>query len=73
MEQVLHIPVNDLRKKLPELDPEKTCVVYCAIGQRAYYAYRILVQNGFKAKNLAGGYATWSEPDKDRKACGLAT
>ena len=24
-------------------------------GQRAYYATRILLQNGFKARNVAGG------------------
>ena len=27
----------------------------CRSGQRAYYATRILLQNGFKAKNVSGG------------------
>jgi NADPH-dependent 2,4-dienoyl-CoA reductase/sulfur reductase-like enzyme/rhodanese-related sulfurtransferase len=65
----LHVPVNDLRDRLSELDRDKTYIVYCAVGQRAYYAFRILAQHGFKAKNLSGGFATWSEPDKDLKAC----
>jgi rhodanese-related sulfurtransferase len=27
----------------------------CHSGQRAYYAMRMLLQNGFKARNLSGG------------------
>ena len=27
----------------------------CRSAQRAYYATRILLQNGFKAKNISGG------------------
>ena len=29
--------------------------VFCRSAQRAYYATRILLQNGFKAKNISGG------------------
>ena len=28
-------------------------IVYCQAGQRGYYAARILMQNGFKVKNLS--------------------
>jgi rhodanese-related sulfurtransferase len=28
---------------------------YCRSGQRAYYATRILLQNGFKARDISGG------------------
>jgi NADPH-dependent 2,4-dienoyl-CoA reductase/sulfur reductase-like enzyme/rhodanese-related sulfurtransferase len=52
----LQIPVDDLRNRLGELDKNKTIIVYCAVGLRGYIAYRILVQNGFKAKNLSGGF-----------------
>ena len=55
----LHIPVNSLRDRLGELDRSKTYVVYCAVGLRGYIAYRILVQHGFKARNLSGGYTTY--------------
>ncbi len=54
----VNIPLNDLRSRLPELDKEKTYVLYCAIGQRGYYGYRIMAMNGFKARNLSGGMAT---------------
>ena len=59
IEGALHIPLNELRNKLPELDKEKRYVAYCAVGQRAYMAHRILVQNGFKSTNLSGGYRTY--------------
>ena len=33
--------------------------VYCAAGQRAYFAQRLLRQWGVDALNLSGGYTTW--------------
>ncbi len=55
----LHIPINKLRKSLGQLDPNKEYILYCAVGMRGYLAHRILVQNGFKSKNLSGGYRTF--------------
>lgn len=55
----LHIDLDELRANLHKLDKTKTYLVYCQIGLRGYNAYRILVQNGFKAKNLDGGYKLW--------------
>jgi NADPH-dependent 2,4-dienoyl-CoA reductase/sulfur reductase-like enzyme/rhodanese-related sulfurtransferase len=55
----LHIPLNELRKRLPELDRDKSYIPFCAVGQRAYIGHRILVQNGFKSRNLSGGYRTY--------------
>ena len=55
----LHIPLDKLRARLADLDKEKTYVLYCAIGLRGYIGYRIMRQNGFKVKNLAGGYKTF--------------
>ncbi len=54
----LHINVNELRDHLGELDKEKEYWIYCAVGVRAYTAERILKQNGFKCKNVTGGYKT---------------
>lgn len=59
VEGALHIPLPKLRSKLPELDKNKTYIVFCAIGLRGYLGYRILVQNGFRALNLSGGYRTY--------------
>ncbi len=52
----LHIPIDDIRDRLRELDRDKTYILFCAIGLRGYVGYRILTQNGFKAKNFSGGY-----------------
>ena len=56
----IHIPLDDLRKRLNELDKAKIYLVYCRTGLRSYIACRILYQNGFKAKNITGGYYFYS-------------
>jgi NADPH-dependent 2,4-dienoyl-CoA reductase/sulfur reductase-like enzyme/rhodanese-related sulfurtransferase len=50
-----NIPLNSLRARLGELPRDRRILVYCHSGQRAYYATRILVQNGFEARNISGG------------------
>lgn len=55
----VNIPLNELRGRLDELDRSKTYIVYCAVGLRAYIGCRILMQHGFRAKNLSGGYTTY--------------
>ncbi|MBK6506826.1 MAG: FAD-dependent oxidoreductase [Ignavibacteria bacterium] len=51
----VNIPINQLRNRLNELPHDKEINVLCRSGQRGYYATRILVQNGFNAKNISGG------------------
>lgn len=51
----LNIPLPKLRERLDELPKDQEILVFCRSGQRAYYAVRILLQKGFKAKNIAGG------------------
>jgi NADPH-dependent 2,4-dienoyl-CoA reductase/sulfur reductase-like enzyme/rhodanese-related sulfurtransferase len=51
----VNIPLGQLRARLNELPRDREILVICRSGQRAYYATRILLQNGFKARNLAGG------------------
>jgi NADPH-dependent 2,4-dienoyl-CoA reductase/sulfur reductase-like enzyme/rhodanese-related sulfurtransferase len=53
------IPVDELRGRLDELDRNKEIWVYCQVGLRGYTASRILRQNGFKVRNLTGGYKTY--------------
>ena len=45
----------ELRARLDELPRDRDISVICRSGQRAYYATRILMQNGFKVRNIAGG------------------
>ena len=56
----IHIPLDDLRERLNELDKSKTYLVYCKTGLRSYIACRILSQNGFKVQNITGGYHFYS-------------
>jgi NADPH-dependent 2,4-dienoyl-CoA reductase/sulfur reductase-like enzyme/rhodanese-related sulfurtransferase len=56
----LLIPLDSLRERLGELDKNKHILVYCQIGLRGYLATRILLENGYTARNLSGGYTTWS-------------
>jgi NADPH-dependent 2,4-dienoyl-CoA reductase/sulfur reductase-like enzyme/rhodanese-related sulfurtransferase len=51
----LNIPLPQLRRRLEELPREREIHVICRSGGRAYYATRILLQNGFNARNIAGG------------------
>jgi NADPH-dependent 2,4-dienoyl-CoA reductase/sulfur reductase-like enzyme/rhodanese-related sulfurtransferase len=60
IEGAVNIPLPQLRRRLNELPRDRRIVVYCQAGQRAYYAYRILIQEGFDAVNLSGGYKTYS-------------
>ncbi|MDR3602456.1 MAG: CoA-disulfide reductase [Desulfosporosinus sp.] len=56
LEGAVNIPVDSLRERMGELDKSKEIFGYCQIGLRGYVAARILTQNGFKVKNIDGGY-----------------
>jgi NADPH-dependent 2,4-dienoyl-CoA reductase/sulfur reductase-like enzyme/rhodanese-related sulfurtransferase len=51
----VHIPLHQLRARLAELPRDREIHVICRSAQRAYYATRVLLQHGFKARNLSGG------------------
>lgn len=60
IEGTINIPLGDLRTRHSELPKDQTIYVYCQVGLRGYLATRILAQNGFKVKNLDGGFKTYS-------------
>src|SRR5690606_787385 len=39
-----NIPLDELRQRLDEIDPDRPAVVFCEVGQRGYVAQRILQQ-----------------------------
>jgi NADPH-dependent 2,4-dienoyl-CoA reductase/sulfur reductase-like enzyme/rhodanese-related sulfurtransferase len=51
----LNIPLGQLRARLDELPRDQEIHVICRSGQRAYSATRILLQHGFKARDVSGG------------------
>ncbi|MBP5460185.1 MAG: FAD-dependent oxidoreductase [Clostridia bacterium] len=62
----VEIPLGELRDRLSELDREKTYVLFCGIGVRAYNAARILNNHGFAHALVSPGatrlyYATHQE------------
>jgi NADPH-dependent 2,4-dienoyl-CoA reductase/sulfur reductase-like enzyme/rhodanese-related sulfurtransferase len=59
IEGALHIPLNELRERLQELDRGNHYILFCAVGFRGYLGHRLLAQNGFISKNLSGGYRTY--------------
>jgi len=55
-----HIPIDQLRQRLGELDPKRETILYCGIGLRSYLANRILAMNGFgNILTLTGGVSAW--------------
>ncbi len=60
IEGAVNINVDHLREQLPQLDRNRTYIIYCQVGLRGYLAYRILRNNGFgHVVNLNGGYNLW--------------
>ena len=56
----LHIPVDQIPRRLAELDRQSQIVVICAHGQRSYWVAGYLLEQGFQARSLSGGLAAWS-------------
>ncbi len=56
------IPLNDLPKRVNELDPSREMIVHCKMGGRSAKAVDFLRQSGFtKVKNLTGGINAWAD------------
>lgn len=54
--EITHIPVDELRDRLHEVDASRPIITVCHTGMRAYVAARILQQSGFEnVHNLTGG------------------
>jgi NADPH-dependent 2,4-dienoyl-CoA reductase/sulfur reductase-like enzyme/rhodanese-related sulfurtransferase len=62
------VPLPQLRKQVAELPRDRTYYVYCRSGFRSYLAYRILVQEGFRARTLSGGELTFQAVHADERA-----
>ena len=62
----LHIPLDQLRERLPEIRPGKPVYVLCQSGLRSYIACRILTGRGYECFNLAGGFRLYQAVAGDR-------
>ncbi len=64
---VINIPLAALRGRLGELDHLRPVVTVCALGKTAYFAARILAQNGFQVSSLTGGIRAHFDPRSPAK------
>ncbi|WIM05465.1 MAG: cyclic nucleotide-binding domain-containing protein [Candidatus Nitricoxidivorans perseverans] len=51
----INIPLNEVRRTLPMLDPKKEYIVYCQTGRRSSAAAFLFSQRGIRAALLDGG------------------
>lgn len=79
MPGTVHIPLDSLRERVGELDPNKMIYVNCQSGLRSYVACRILSQLGFRCSNFSGGYRFYELVVRDcgydqepKHPCGIA-
>ena len=62
-----NIPLAALRSRLGELDRSRRVVTVCALGKPAYFAARVLAQNGFRVSCLTGGIRAHWDPRSPAK------
>ena len=55
----INLPLSQMRQRYRELPSTRGILVYCGVGQRAYFATRFLNQHGYRARNLSGGFTTY--------------
>ncbi|MGR6127801.1 CoA-disulfide reductase [Paenibacillus sp. SER-28] len=56
----IHIPLAEIRERMAEIPSNLEIAVSCQVGLRGYIAARILTQNGYRVRNVDGGYKTYS-------------
>lgn len=55
------VPLPELGNRLNELDPDKSTLVYCAVGGRSRAAAQMLSGKGYQTVyNLKGGFKAWN-------------
>ena len=66
IEGSINLPIDSLRDNLASLGQEPV-VVYCQVGQRGHTATALMQELGLVARNLDGGYQTWSDWNRARE------
>lgn len=63
------IPLYELEDRLAELDEyqNREIIVICRSGNRSGIGTQILVENGYKALNMAGGMIAWNNMLEDQR------
>ena len=61
----INVPIDSLRDHLDTLGTGPV-VVYCEVGQRGHTATALMHELGITARNLDGGYQTWTASNRAR-------
>lgn len=54
-----HIRMSEVPERIDELDKNEQYIVVCRSGRRSGYVSEYLREQGFDAKNMAGGMLEW--------------
>ena len=58
----IHIPMNEIMKRINELDSNKEIIIQCKSGKRsARVCEYLMTQNFNNVKNLKGGIISWAD------------
>ena len=57
----LHIPMNEIPQKIPDLNPKNKYAIVCHSGVRSEMVTNYLIKNNFDAVNVVGGIDKWSQ------------
>ncbi len=55
LEQAVNIPLTQMRERIAELPRDREIWTCCFVGQRSYFALRLLSLYGLTARNISGG------------------
>ena len=66
---VVNIPVQELEKRVGEMEQYKSnnIAVICRSGNRSRIGTTIMLEHGFKAKNVLGGMKAWNKMSAHKK------
>ncbi|KAB2439822.1 CoA-disulfide reductase [Bacillus luti] len=56
----VNIPLDELRERLDEIPKNKELYSTCQLGMRGYVAARLLMEKGYKVKNVDGGFKLYA-------------
>jgi NADPH-dependent 2,4-dienoyl-CoA reductase/sulfur reductase-like enzyme/rhodanese-related sulfurtransferase len=67
VENAVNIPLGQLRERITELPRDREIWTYCFVGQRSYFAQRMLSLHGYTARNVSGGFLMYKAVKKVQK------
>ncbi|PFZ16426.1 CoA-disulfide reductase [Bacillus pseudomycoides] len=62
----VNIPLDELRERLDEIPVNEEIYLTCQLGMRGYVAARMLMEKGYKVKNVDGGFKLYATALPDR-------